>query len=164
MIDRSPGTNQLLEDLEGFRTSLCALLAASRRHVCVYSEHLARSLYHEEQVAEAFSTFARSSRNAELRILVRDTDPIVQRFHRVHGLAQRLSSRIQIRKIHATIETPDWEFVIGDGRIALVREDAEQWQGMYAPDDSVRARKLSEVFERDWQRAAEDPALRRLLI
>ena len=164
MTDSGSGKNWPLEDLEGFQAALCSLLTTSRRHVCVYSEHLARGLYHEERVSEALSAFARSSRNAELRILVRDSDPIVQRFHRVHSLAQRLTSRIQIRRIDATVDTPDWEFVIGDGRLALVREDREQWQGIYAPDDPVRVRKLAEAFERDWSRATEDPALRRLVI
>ena len=164
MTDSGASETVSLEGLEGFRGALCTLLDASRRHVCIYSEHLARGLFHEERVAGALSVFARSSRNAELRILVRDCDPILQRFHRVHALAQRLSSRIIIRRIQATVDTPDWEFVIGDGHLALVREDREQWQGIYAPDDSVRVRKLAEVFERDWQRAVEDPGLRRLVI
>lgn len=152
----------LLEDIAGFRTALIDLLGHARRELCIFSEQLARPLYHDGEVAEALSAFARSSRFARVRILIRDSDPIVRQFHRAQALAQRLSTRIEIRKIEATVDTPDWEFAIADGRRVLQCEDRDLWQGSYHRENPARARKLLDVFERDWPLAATDANLRRL--
>lgn len=155
---------QPLGDIAGFRAALVELLGKARRELCVFSRELARPLYHDGDVAEALSKFARSSRFTRVRILIRDSDPLVRQFHRSHALAQRLSSRIEIRKIQATVDTPDWEFAVADGRRVLQCEDRDQWQGSYHPENRVRARKLLDTFERDWPLAATDANLRRLSI
>ncbi|WP_323844406.1 hypothetical protein [Microbulbifer magnicolonia] len=151
-----------LEDLAGFRGALIELLGEARRELCIYSERLARPLYHDSEVVEALSSFARSGRCARVRILIRDSDPIVRQFHRAQVLAQRLSTRIEIRKIEATVDTPDWEFAIADGRGVLQCDDRDLWLGSYHPQSQVRARKLLDIFERDWSLATTDANLRRL--
>lgn len=72
--------------------------------------------------------------------------------------------RIEIRKIQATVDTPDWEFAIADGRLVLQCEDRDQWSGIYLPQSPARARKLLDIFERDWPLATTDANLRRPLI
>lgn len=153
-----------LESVEDFRRALVELLDSGRRNLCIFSEHLTRPLYHDAEVVDALSRFARSSRFARVRILIRDSDPIVRRLHRLHALAQRLDSIIEIRRIQATVDTPDWEFAVADGRQLLVRDDRDQWLGSYEADNPVRAGRLLEVFERDWPLGAPDSNLRRLLI
>ncbi|SHE63324.1 hypothetical protein SAMN04487965_0310 [Microbulbifer donghaiensis] len=148
--------------MAGFRAALIELLQGTRRELCIFSEQLARALYHDSEVAETLSVFARSSALARVRVLVRDTTPIVGRFHRIQGLAQRLSSRITIRKVQATVDTPDWEFVVADGQQVLQCEDREVWRGVYYTDNPVRARSLLDQFEQDWPLAVTDPDLRRL--
>ncbi len=151
-----------LNDIAGFRAALVELLGNAQRELYLFSEHLARPLYHDSEVVEALSQFARSSRFARIRILIRDSDPIVRRFHRTHALAQRLSTRIEIRKIEATVDTPDWEFAVADGRRVLQCDDRDLWLGSYHPDNPVRARKLLDAFERDWPLASTDTNLRHL--
>lgn len=151
-----------LNDLEGFRSAFIELAEESRRELFIFSEQLAHPLYHHREVAEALSAFARSSRFAAVRILVRDTEPMLRRFHRLRELTQRLSSRIELRRIHATVDTPDWEFVVADSRRVLFCDDRQQWRGVYRPDDPARAARLGEAFRQDWPFAATDPNLRRL--
>ncbi|MFI2809888.1 hypothetical protein [Microbulbifer sp. JSM ZJ756] len=153
-----------LENAGDFRTALVELLQGARRRVFIFSGHLAHELYSDHLVAGAISEFARRSRYAQLQILVRDSDRLAREFNRTHNLAQRLSSRIQLRCINATAETPQMEFVLGDTRDVLLREDREQWLGVYAADDRVRARRLAETFQQQWEQASEDPALRRLFL
>ncbi|SDZ82055.1 hypothetical protein [Microbulbifer marinus] len=162
MTEQTSAEYRSLEDLAGFRTALVELLSGARREVCIFSEQLARGLYHEKAVAEALSAFARGSHFARVRILVRDTTSIIGRFHRIHELAQRLSTRIDIRKVEATVDTPDWEFVIADGQQVLQCEDRDQWLGVFYSANPVRARQLLDLFEQDWPLAATDPNLRRL--
>ncbi|WKT62168.1 hypothetical protein Q2E61_08215 [Microbulbifer thermotolerans] len=151
---------QLLEDISAFRAALITLVGNARRECLIFSQNLARPLYHDEAVTQALSDFARGSRFARVRILIRDSDPIVRQFHRTHALAQRLSSRIQIRKIQATVDTADWEFAVTDGRGVLQCDDRERWSGSYHAQNQVRAHKLQDIFERDWDLATTDPNLR----
>lgn len=151
-----------LEGIEQFRSALIELLAEASREVCVFSARLAHPLYHDRAVSEALSGFARSSRFAQVRLLVRDTEPMLRRHHRVGALLQRLSSRIELRLIQATVDTPDWEFVVADRRQSLFCDDRQQWQGCYEADNPVRAHQLTEAFEREWPLAVADPNLRRL--
>ncbi|WP_237056500.1 hypothetical protein [Microbulbifer sediminum] len=158
------GAKRQLQNQEDFREALVELLRGASRQVYIFSDRLARGIYSDPEVAEAISGFARRSRYVELQILVRDTDTLAREFNRTHNLAQRLSSRIRLRCVHPTAESPETEFVLADGRDVLLREDREQWRGVYVPGDRVRARKLGEIFQQQWERATEDPALRRLFL
>ena len=150
--------------VEQFRSALIALFQGASRDVCIFSAQLAHALYHDRAVNDALSAFARSSRFARVRLLVRDTDPMLRRFHHTTALVQRLSSRIELRQIEATVDTPDWEFVTADRKQALVCDDRDLWQGTFDADNRVRAGKLAEVFELDWPLAAPEPNLRQLRI
>ncbi|WP_237065064.1 hypothetical protein [Microbulbifer guangxiensis] len=153
-----------LADVEAFQQALIDLCQRAKREVSIFSNHLERSLFHEEAVVEALSAFARRSRYARIRILIRDSDPISQRHHRLLPLIQRLTSRIELKKLQPTVDTPDTEFVVGDGCISLLKEDRDQWLGVYCPADRVRAQKLLALFEQDWPLAVQEPGLRRLLV
>ncbi|WP_308367270.1 MULTISPECIES: hypothetical protein [unclassified Microbulbifer] len=153
-----------LTSAEDFRRALIELLGSSRRSLNIFSEHLDRALYHDAEVVEALSRFARDSRFVQVRILIRDSDPVVRHHHRLHHLTQRLSSIMEIRKVQATVDTPDWEFAVADDRQLLVRDERHQWLGVYEADNPARSRKLLDVFEQDWPLAVPDGNLRRLLI
>ncbi|SDK16915.1 hypothetical protein [Microbulbifer yueqingensis] len=160
--DREAAGLRTLESAAGFREALLELLQGAHRQVCIYSENLCPTLYNDPRVTEALSAFARRSRYTDLQILVRDSETLGREFNRTHHLAQRLCSRIQLRSITPTSETPQQEFVLADGKQVLLREDRDQWLGIYDPRDRVRARRLEEVFRQEWERASLDPALRRL--
>lgn len=163
-MSQSQTESRPLREPAEFRAALLEMLDGCRRDLAIFSGSLPRPLYHDPQVVEAISAFARSSRYARVRILIRDSDPLVQRAHRLLLLAQRLGSRIEIRKLHPTVDTPEWEFAVADLRRVLVAEDKAQWQGIYDPDAPVRARKLLDPFEQSWPLAGVDANLRRLTI
>ena len=153
-----------LQDAEAFALALIDLCRNSRREVCLFSNHLERELYHREDVVEALSAFARRSPYARVRILIRDSDPMLQRHHRLLELIQRLPSRIELKKLQPTVDTPDTEFAVGDDARSLLREDREQWLGVYCPTDRVRCQRLREAFEQDWPLAVRDASLRQLVV
>ncbi|GAA5523602.1 hypothetical protein Maes01_00150 [Microbulbifer aestuariivivens] len=153
-----------LEQLDGFEKALLDLFANARREVCIFSHQLDRDLYHRQAVVEAVSQFARRSRNTRVRILIRDSEPMLRQHHRLLPLIQRLASHIELKKLQPTPHTPSNEFVIGDDRLSLLREDREQWLGFYHVDDRVRVRQLRDAFEEDWPLAVRDASLRRLVV
>ena len=153
-----------LSDVDSFRDALQQLLRDTRRHLRIYSQNLARPLYHQSATVQLLSDFARSSRYARVQILITDSEPLLRRPHRILPLIQRLGSRIELRKIQATTEPTDWEFALGDNRQALIRSDREKWQGHYHRDNPPRVRQLQDVFEQSWLHARPDPELKRFLL
>ena len=144
--------------------ALLQLLHESRRRVRIYSQDLARTLYHQAEIVEALSRFARSSRYARAEILITDSTALLRQPHLLLPLIQRLDSRISLRKIQNTSEPTDWEFVIADDRQSLLISDPIKWIGQYRADDPVRNRKLQDVFEQSWLNARPDPSLKRFVL
>lgn len=153
-----------LETAEQFASALQRLIADARRHITIYSEHLARALYHEPKTVQALSGFARSSRYARVQILINDNEPLLRQPHRLLPLIQRLGSAIELRRTLPGSQADDQEFVLADNRQLLVRSDREKWMGQYHADNPVRVRQLREVFERSWLHAQPDPNLRQFLL
>ncbi|WP_043316227.1 hypothetical protein [Microbulbifer sp. HZ11] len=153
-----------LDNSSACAQALVQLLSESRRRVRIFSQHLARPLYHQKDCVEALSQFARRSRHARVEILITDSDPLLRQPHLLVPLIQRLDSRISLRKIQNSSEPSDWEFAIADDRQSLMIVDAHQWIGQHRADDPVRNRKLQDVFEQSWLNARPDPAFRRFVL
>ncbi|WP_226703059.1 hypothetical protein [Microbulbifer elongatus] len=144
--------------------ALNKLLSESRRQVRIFSQDLARTLYHQAEIVDALSRFARRSRYARVEILITDSASILSQPHLLLPLIQRLDSRISLRKIQNSSELTDWEFAIADDRQSLLISDPVKWSGQYRADDPVRNRKLQDVFEQSWLHARPDPALKRFVL
>ncbi|MCQ3830340.1 hypothetical protein HXX02_12870 [Microbulbifer elongatus] len=160
-------TEPSVVDLDGSAAcaeALTVLLTRSRRRVRIYSQHLARAIYHQEDCVDALSQFARRSRYARVEILIADSDPLLRQPHRLLPLTQRLNSRISLHKIQNSSEPGNWEFAIADDRQSLLIADANKWIGQYRGDDPVRNRKLQDVFEQNWLNARPDPSLRQFVL
>lgn len=153
-----------LSDIDSFRDALQQLIGSSRRHLRIYSQGLARPLYNDSKTVQRLSDFARSSRYAQVQILITDSEPLLRRPHQLLPLIQRLGSRIELRKIQPSTEPTDWEFALGDNRQLVLRADREKWQGHYHQDNPARVRQLQEVFEQAWLHARPDPELKRFVL
>ncbi|WOX05671.1 DUF7931 domain-containing protein [Microbulbifer pacificus] len=161
------GTNPApmpLETAEQFASALQRLIADARRHIVIYSQHLARPLYHEPHTVQALSDFARSSRYARVQILICDSEPLLRSPHRMLPLIQRLESRIELRKTQPGSEPDNYEFALADDRQLLLRTDGEKWLGQYQDENAVRTRQLREIFERAWLHAQPDPNLKQFFL
>ncbi|AQQ67703.1 hypothetical protein Mag101_08670 [Microbulbifer agarilyticus] len=144
--------------------ALKQLIGTSRRRLRIFSQHLARQIYGDLAVVDALSEFARSSRYAQVEILITDSEPLLRQPHRLLPLLKRLQSRITLRKIQPSSEPTDWEFAIADQRLSLSVSDHLKWNGQYRSDDPVRNVKLNDVFEQHWLAARPDPALRQFVL
>ena len=147
-----------------FTSALRELLSAARRHVEIFSQHLARPVYQDRETVQLLSEFARSSRYARVHILIADSEPLLCNPHRLLPLIQRLGTRIEVKKLQASAEGKGSEFVLADNQQVLCCDDTEEWRGHYDAENPVRARKLYDVFEQAWTHARPDPDLRRLFI
>ncbi len=136
----------------------------ARRHLVIYSELLDPTYFEDERVVTAVSEFARRSRTAEIRILIRSSSIIQSRGHRLVELIKRLMSKIQIRLVHPDDDAPESCFASWDGEGYWRLPDDRTPAGVMRTEDPVRARKLQDTFDILWRRAKVDPNLRVLRI
>lgn len=154
----------LLDSCEDFQAFALQLLATSRRNIAILSRELDPAVFNSAECVAAISQLARSSRYAQVQILVKDTKPLRERGHQLVRLAQRLSSKISIRKI--TIEPDDTEmgFMLCDSHGLLYKNDEATYQGFANLKAEVEVKRLRETFDYIWQYGEVDPELQQLHI
>lgn len=141
---------------------ICAMTQQSLRHLRIYTPDLESDLYDNREFADAVSQLARSSRFAEIRILIEDTKLIVARGHALLELHRRLPSSVTIRKLTMDIHSLVQPFMIADETGVLLRPDDGEGPSFANFCDRVKARSLIELFDPLWDRSLPDPELRNL--
>lgn len=131
-----------------------ALAHSARRSLCLLSPALDHRVFDRQPLVDALSALARDSRQSEVRILVSDWRPMVQRGHRLLTLARRLPSSVRLQQL---TEHPDWK-----GETLLIRDRSGLlWQpgdgdkrGIWQPDSAAQVRPYLDLFEELWRHSA----------
>ena len=139
-----------------------AMTEQSLRHLRIYTPNLESELYDNSDFASAVSQLARSSRFAEIRILIEDTRLIIARGHALLELHRRLPSSVTIRKLTMDIHGLEQPFLIADESGVLLRPDDGEGPSFANFCDRVTAKSLIEIFDQLWDRSYPDPELRSL--
>jgi hypothetical protein len=140
------------------------MAAQARRSLHLFTADLDPLVYDEPGFVEAAARMARSHPRARVLVLVHDADLAAKRGHRLVTLAQRLSSRVEIRKTPAEFVGSGDTFLVADTTGYLRRPIASRFEGEACFRDPFGARGLQERFEEAWERAHADPQLRRLRV
>jgi predicted GNAT family N-acyltransferase len=136
----------------------------ARREIALLSPTLDRAIFEQDALVDALRALIRHSNQSRVRILVRDLRGVVGQGHRLLQLAQRLPSRIELRRL---AEHPDWEddsLVLRDRSGVLTHHGGDRSSGSYRPDDRGRAATALSRFEELWRVGTVDPEFRRLSI
>lgn len=154
----------LLEGVEDFQQHALRLLSNTRRHLAILSSNLDPAIYDTDAFANALSALARSSRYVQIQILVKDTDPLIERGHRLARLAQRLPSKITLRKTAVEPANGDMEYMLCDTSGLLYKNDESEYRGFANTRAAPEIRRLRGNFDYLWQHAEPEPRLRMLHI
>lgn len=154
----------LLDSPQEFQDYALKLVKQSRRSIAILSQDLDTLVYGNDAFVQAISEFVRSSRNAQVQILVKNTKPLVESGHKLARLHQRLSSKISLRKL--TIEPPNTEmaFMLCDTDALLYKNDEAIYRGFANFDAAVEVKRLRETFDYIWQYGEAEPELQLLNI
>lgn len=154
----------LLESSEDFREQITRICANARRHIDIFSHNLDYPVYNHADTVDAISQMARAHPQALVRILVRDTRPLVENSHRLVRLSQRMPSKIQVRKLTEEPDNTEMAFVLCDRDQLIYKNDDSEYRGFvnYAAAPEVQA--LRDTFSRLWEPARPDPKLRILCL
>lgn len=161
---KNPQGIQHLEGIADFRMATETICSRARRDLTLFSPDLDALLFDRTEVANALSALARRHRQTRVRILVEDTRPLIERGHTLVRLAQRLPSKVYIRKLTNDIETRAYSFLLCDRDHLLYRNDPEEYLGFWDRKAAAEVKTLREIFNRAWENAVEEPRLRQLFV
>jgi predicted GNAT family N-acyltransferase len=139
-----------------------ALIADTRRDLCVYTRDLDPLLLDSEPVLEALKALAVRG-HASIRVIVQEPQQPLRRGHRLVALAQRLPSVFALRK---PVQDSDLQypsaFLLNDRAGFYFRTLGHRFEGEainYAPG---RHAQLLELFRQVWERSEASEELRQL--
>lgn len=159
-------TNELLtlETAGDHRAVALAMAQQATRTLHIFSRDLDHALFDNPEFEEAASQLARRSQYARIHILVQDSSAAMRSGHRLITLAQRLSSRIEIRKPVDEYAVINHAFFVADETGYISRQQADRYAGVANFYDRLTARDLVGFFNEVWERSQQDSQLRRLYL
>jgi signal transduction histidine kinase len=140
--------------------ALLDLLRGAERSVRILSDALDPALFDHEPLAAELSRLVRTSRQCEVRILVKDSQHMVKRSHHLATLHRRLVSSVQVRKLTQFPEHYVTNYVIVDTRGILLLPMQDDKVCFANADDRALAKHFAEQFDELWSRSGPDPELR----
>lgn len=149
----------LLSSVQDFQEQSLQLLNQSRRKIAILSRELDEAIYGSDEFIQAISTFVRSSRYAQVQILVKNTKPIIEAGHKLAKLHQRLSSKILFRKLTVEPDNTEMGFMLCDTDALLYKNDERVYQGFANFNAAVEVKRFREVFDYVWQYGEAEPEL-----
>ncbi|MGM0767333.1 MAG: GNAT family N-acetyltransferase [Pseudomonadota bacterium] len=167
-LGRRPAPALLGEDREAWLFSterhlvslLDSLAGQASQRLWLYDRLLDHDLYDRHQFRELLSALARRHRLSEIRVLIHDDKPLIQRRHQIVELMRRLPSRIELRLVNADYPVTDQPFVLADRDGVLYRHDFYKPEGFANFADGGRVKLLGEGFLRMWETGRRSLELR----
>ncbi|WP_062065556.1 DUF7931 domain-containing protein [Cellvibrio sp. OA-2007] len=147
----------LLDGIADFRSYTELLIAQSHRSIAVLTQDLDTLVYATPEIVQVVSTFARSSRNAQVQILIKNTKPAIESGHPLTRLAQRLSSKILVRKMTIEPNNKEMGFVLGDANNLVYKNDDSLHRGFFNCAAAGEIKSLREEFNYLWQYGEPEP-------
>ena len=147
------------------RAAILQLATQTHRDLLILSYALDADYFDNEQLATNLSQLARRHRSASIRLLVINSKPLSGRLHKLVTLYRRLPSTVQLRVVaEENTDLIDEGFVVADrsGVLAFTLDKTiTAWADF---NNRPLANEYTELFERYWQSAQEDPNLRALTL
>ena len=143
-----------------------ALMMASQagRSIEIVSRALDPVIFGAPDFVEAVKRMVLKSQYTRVRILVHEPLLIVQRGHRLLDLAFNLTSFFDLRVPGREHADYNESFAVFDTAGYIHRLDGERYEGKLNFNDQRTSRLLLHQFEEIWEKARQDPNLKRALL
>lgn len=139
-----------------------SLVGQARQRVWLFDMTLDHELYGQPDFCDLISQVARRHRQSDVRLLIMDDKPLVQRRHRLVELMRRLPSSIELRLAGETTAVEKEPFVLVDRQGVLYRHQFGGAQGFANFADGGRVKRLEQRFTRMWDNSQPSRELRQL--
>jgi hypothetical protein len=151
-----------LESRDDNRQAAALLVGQARRQVELFSPDLEPALYDQTPFIDALTRLCLSSPRARVRVLAKDFDRAVKDGHRLVELARRLSSYVELRKVHSDYQENNEAFLLVDDYGRLHRRHSPRFEGSFSCKAPLEVRRLRAFFDEVWERSEPVADLRRL--
>lgn len=151
-----------LSTLEEVQLAALSLARQSRHCLKIFSHDLEELIYNNEPFVKAVANVAQLHRSTFVQILVQDPVPALKCGHLLIEEAQRLSSKIQIRRTGVDFRDKTKCFLLADDVGLLVRNHWNSFDGtvkFHAGGEAIKHRSL---FSRAWESGEPEVEFRRL--
>lgn len=139
-----------------------ALAQQTIRSMDIISKHLDAGVFDNPDFFNTVKNLSIASKFTKVRILIKDSEPMVQNGHRLIELIQQLTSSIEVRKISEEYKSYNEAFSVYDGKGIIYLRYADRYEGIANFNRPRLATELSNFFNEVWERSVPDSNLRRL--
>lgn len=153
-----------LNSSDDHRDAVLALASQAKRSLYIYTHEFDRRVYDQAPFIEAVLQLALHSAQSKVLILVRDTNDIIHRGHRMIETMRRAPSRIQLRKLNPDVPSDPQEYVIADEAGVLLRRVATRYAGSVDFNAKKDARERIKHFNEVWRPSEPESKLKHLSI
>ena len=143
---------QRFSSLMDFQFHLKQMTFFGRREMVILTRDLSPAMFSDTEFVEHVSELARRSRYSEIRILIQDTKPLVGVRHPLIELAQRLPTKIIVRKCTLEPKNKEQGFIIVDREQLLFLNDERECYGFMNYSAKAESLNLLDDYNYLWQR------------
>lgn len=153
-----------LDGLDDFLRAQTVLVQQARRELFILTPDLEPDRYNSAEFSDLLSAFVRRHRNADARLLIGDPAIALRWGHRVVNLGRRLTTRLQIRRLHEDDFDPEEAWMVADAIGLLRRDGMDGFKGMLSAKAIPHAQRAAQRFEALWERSQDIPDFRHLAL
>jgi len=128
----------------------------------ILSRHLDARVFDQASIIDAIRSLVHNQPRAQVRIIVRDSGPMVRNGHRLLQLGQRLTSFIHIHKLPKPYEDVNEALLVVDGTAYIRQPMSDQYEAEANFNDRKQAKNYADHFEEIWHVSETDIETRRL--
>ena len=139
-----------------------AMTQKTSRNIDIMTRHLDPGIFDTEDFFDAVKRLSISSKFSKIRILIKESDPMIKKGHRIIDLIQQLTSSIEVRKTSEEYKSYGEAFTVFDGRGVIYLRHSDRYEGLANFDRPRLATELSNFFNEVWEHSLPDTNLRRL--
>lgn len=140
------------------------LISAAQHQISIISRNLDPRIFNNEEIILAMQMHIRRTKNSNIKILVQDISPIIKNGHRILELSQRISSKIEIRKVCQEYSQYNKGFLVADSTAYIHNSKSDLYEAEVNFSDKDKSKELIETFKKIWEQSSQDIALRRLCV
>ena len=141
-----------------------AMTQQASRNIEIISTQLDPGIFDTPGYIEAIKQLSILSKFTKIRILIRNSEPLVQNGHRIIELIHLLTSSIEVRKISEEYKSYSAAFTLFDGKGVIYQAHSDRYEGFANFNRPRLVTELSNFFNEIWEHSAPDENLRRLNI
>ncbi len=139
-----------------------SLASQARQSLWIYDQFLDHDRYDRFRLREIISAVARRHRLSDVRLLIHDDRPLVQRRHQLVELMRRLPSKIELRLINQDYPSEAQAFLLADRHGLVYRHQFDKPDGFAQFSDPGHSKRLRETYQRMWEAGRTSLELREL--